>query len=185
MSNFSNHAWAWLFCGSNGEWIGGLHSVSDSLLELYLWKEVSVFVPVCDCGCPAIVCVQLCVKLASPSRVMNQIKHTHTETHCQRWAGGPWSDVTSILTTTSAVALKHIAFLQLVFGSCPSWDSARTQVTVLRSSNSSTYLQTQRNLPLCWVATKFGILQMGCRSLREDYGQHRYHRGQFESVNLW
>ena len=76
----------------------------------------SVFVWQCLPRLPVNACVQLCVKLASSSRVMNQIKHTqpHTVTADQTytytlpalgWTEGPWPSVTLILATASAPAL--------------------------------------------------------------------------------
>lgn len=119
----------WLKCWMNG----GLHSMSESLLKLYLCTEMCM----CDCACPACLpvdaCVQLCV-FASSSRVMNWIKHTqwHTGRKDQMctcilpkldWTEGLWLGVTLILTTTS-VPLLQCFFSATHLPHAPLWSLA-------------------------------------------------------------
>lgn len=65
-------------------------------------------------------CVQLCVKLASSSRVMNQIKHLHTLPAVD-WAEGSWSGVALIPLQLQhpqcfSAALLHVALGRLTPG---------------------------------------------------------------------
>ncbi len=159
---------AWFSYDSKGEWIGGLHSMSESLSKLYLCVDVCVCVCACVWLClpclpaclPVDACVQLCVKLAGSSGVMNQIKHTHahivtpdqthTDTHCLWWTELKGPDRVWLWSSPQHPLFhSNTAFLPLVCLTCPSGHLPRTQVTPSRSSNRARCAFKHRGSSCC------------------------------------
>lgn len=117
--------------------------VSHYQSDICAWMRVCVCVSVC---LPVDACMQLCVKLASSSRVM--IKHTHahiltpdqtyTHTCCLSWTelkGPNWVWLWSL--PQHPLFYSNTAFLLLFCLMCPSGHLCRTQVTPFLSSNKA------------------------------------------------
>lgn len=141
MSNFSNQPYycarlilVWLKGWMNTVWVSHYQSY------------ICAWMCLCDCVCPGCLWMHVRVKLASSSRVMNQIKHTqphmvtadqtHTYTHCLSWTKLKGPDRVWLWSLTQHPLLhSDTAPLLLLCLTCPSGHLPWTQVTPFRSSN--------------------------------------------------